>query len=147
MRSAAATRASASASTWWSPGRSADGSFGPDERTLADNIGRRGARVLTADDGAAANDVLRIHEHGGDFETRAAVRHVSVGADGIRRLGVEFLDRQAPDRLLPYVEPKARPRNGTRGTRKTPHTPVQAAPPPHARTNAAATRGSASAST
>ncbi|MET0554123.1 MAG: protein kinase [Vicinamibacteria bacterium] len=102
-----------------------DGSFERDERTLADNIGRRGARVLTADDGAAVNDVLRIREHGGDFETRAAVRHVSVGTDGIRRLGVEFLDRQAPDRLVPFVEPKPRPRRtGTRGTRKTPHTPV-----------------------
>ena len=111
----------------------ADGSFERDERTLADNIGRRGARVLTADDGASMNDVLRIREHGGDFETRAAVRHVSVGADGIRRLGVEFLDRQAPDRLVPFVEPKARPRrSGTRSTRRTPHTPLQAAPPPRA---------------
>jgi serine/threonine-protein kinase len=111
----------------------ADGSFERDERTLADNIGRRGARVLTADQGAAVNDVLRIREHGGDFETRAVVRHVSVGADGIRRLGVEFLDRQAPDRLVPFVEPKARPRrSGTRGTRKTPHTPLQATPPPRA---------------
>jgi hypothetical protein len=111
----------------------ADGSFERDERTLADNVGRRGARVLTADDGASVNDVLRIREHGGDFETRAAVRHVSVGADGIRRLGVEFLDRQAPDRLVPFVEPRARPRRtGTRGTRKTPHTPLPAAPPPRA---------------
>jgi serine/threonine protein kinase len=109
----------------------ADGSFEADERTLADNIGRRGARVLTADDGASTNDVLRIREHGGAFETRAAVRHVSVGADGIRRLGVEFLDRQAPDRLVPFVEPKAR-RSATRGTRKTPHTPLHAAPPARA---------------
>jgi hypothetical protein len=110
-----------------------DGSFERDERTLADNVGRRGARVLTADDSAAVNDVLRIREHGGDFETRAAVRHVSVGADGIRRLGVEFLDRQAPDRLVPYVEPRPRPRRtGTRGTRRTPPTPVLAAAPPRA---------------
>ena len=108
-----------------------DGSFERDERTLADNIGRRGARVLTADAGVAANDVLRIREQGGDFETRAAVRHVSVGADGIRRLGVEFLDREAPDRLVPTVEPKPRPRRtGTRGTRRTPHTPTVAAAPP-----------------
>jgi hypothetical protein len=108
----------------------ADGSFERDERTLADNVGRRGARVLTADAGASVNDVLRIREHGGDFETRAAVRHVSIGSDGIRRLGVEFLDRQAPDRLVPFVEPKARPRRtGTRPTRRTPHTPVQPARP------------------
>jgi serine/threonine protein kinase len=111
----------------------ADGSFEADERTLADNIGRRGARVLTADHGASTNDVLRIREHGGDFETRAAVRHVSVGADGIRRLGVEFLDRQAPDRLVPFVEPKARPRrSGTRSTPRTPHTPLHPASPPRA---------------
>ena len=81
---------------------------GPDERTLADNIGRRGARVLTADDRSAIGDVVRISERGGDFQTTATVRHVSVGVDGIRRLGVEFIDRTAPDRLLP--NPEARPR-------------------------------------
>jgi hypothetical protein len=83
---------------------------GADERTLADNIGRRGARVLTADDRAAVGDIVRIAEQGGDFQVTAAVRHVSVGADGIRRLGVEFLDRSAPDRLVPNPEARPRPK-------------------------------------
>jgi serine/threonine protein kinase len=102
-----------------------DGTSGPEERTLADNIGRRGARVLTADDRAAVGDRVRIVERGGDFETGATVRHVSVGADGIRRLGVEFIDRVAPDRLLPNPEARPRPRRQTRpDASRLPETPI-----------------------
>ncbi|HET9317558.1 MAG TPA: protein kinase, partial [Vicinamibacteria bacterium] len=102
-----------------------DGVPGPDERTLADNIGRRGARILTADDRAAIGDKVRIAERGGDFETSATVRHVSVGADGIRRLGVEFIDRMAPDRLLPNPEAKPRPKRQARlSASQLPDTPL-----------------------
>ncbi len=102
-----------------------DGVAGPEERTLADNIGRRGARILTADDRAAVGDRVRLAERGGDFETHATVRHVSVGSDGIRRLGVEFSDRTAPDRLLPNPEAKPRPRRVVRpSARQLPDTPL-----------------------
>jgi hypothetical protein len=98
---------------------------GADELTLADNIGRRGARILTADDRAAIGDVVRITERGGDFQTTAMVRHVSVGADGIRRLGVEFVDRTAPDRLLPNPEARPRPRRQSRpSASQLPDTPL-----------------------
>ena len=98
---------------------------GPDERTLADNIGRRGARVLTADDRSAIGDVVRISERGGDFQTTATVRHVSVGTDGIRRLGVEFIDRTAPDRLLPNPEARPRPKRQSRpSASQLPDTPL-----------------------
>lgn len=98
---------------------------GPDERTLADNIGRRGARILTADDRSAIGDVVRITERGGDFQTTATVRHVSVGADGIRRLGVEFIDRTAPDRLLPNPEARPRPKRQSRpSASQLPDTPL-----------------------
>ena len=77
---------------------------GADERTLADNIGRRGR--ARADGGRPRRGGRhRAHRRAGRrFQTTAAVRHVSVGADGIRRLGVEFLDRSAPDRLVPNPE-------------------------------------------
>ncbi len=102
-----------------------DGVPGADELTLADNIGRRGARILTADDRAAIGDVVRIRERGGDFQTTATVRHVSVGADGIRRLGVEFMDRTAPDRLLPNPEARPRPRRQSRpDASQLPETPL-----------------------
>jgi hypothetical protein len=102
-----------------------DGLPGPDERTLADNIGRRGARILTADDRAAIGDKVRLAERGGDFETTAMVRHVSVGPDGIRRLGVEFIDRVAPDRLLPNPDAKPRPRRQSRpSVSQLPDTPL-----------------------
>ena len=122
---------------------------GPDERTLADNIGRRGARVLTADDRSAIGDVVRISERGGDFQTTATVRHVSVGVDGIRRLGVEFIDRTAPDRLLPNPEARPRPRRQSRpSASQLPDTPMSVkSVRPRRPGAAAATRGSASAST
>ena len=109
-----------------------DGVPGPAERTLADNIGQRGARILTADDRAAIGDKVRLTERGGDFETTATVRHVSVGADGIRRLGVEFIDRMAPDRLLPNPEAKPRPRRQSRpSASQLPDTPLSLKNVPH----------------
>jgi len=71
----------------------------PDERTLAENISRGGARVMTADPSISASDVVRFREVGGDFQTQAEVRHAYAGRDRIRRLNLKFLDRPAPDRL------------------------------------------------
>jgi hypothetical protein len=71
-----------------------------EERTIADNLGRGGARVMTAMAEVELGARLLIEEVGGDFRTRAVVRHALVGHDRIRRLGLEFLDRQAPDRLV-----------------------------------------------
>jgi hypothetical protein len=71
------------------------------ERTLAENFGRGGAQVFTAMSSLAIGEIVRLTELGGDFQTRAAVRSTYIASDRIRRLNVEFLDREAPDRLLP----------------------------------------------
>jgi hypothetical protein len=55
--------------------------------------------VLTARD-LAKGDVIVLHEVGGNFETRAEVRELNLGKDGIRRLNVRFLDGRSPDHLV-----------------------------------------------
>jgi tetratricopeptide (TPR) repeat protein len=47
---------------------------------------------------------VAIEEVGGDFTTRAEVRHTFVGSDKLPRLGVKLLDCVAPDRLVPEDE-------------------------------------------
>jgi hypothetical protein len=72
-----------------------------EERTIADNLSRGGARVrrLTIS-GFKVGDVVGFEEVGGDFRTRATVRNAYVGPDRIPRLGLQFLDSKAPDRLV-----------------------------------------------
>jgi hypothetical protein len=70
-----------------------------EERTVAENIGLGGARLLTASE-LSRGDVVMLHEVGGSFETRAEVRDLHVGKDGIRRLSVRFLDGRSPDHLV-----------------------------------------------
>jgi serine/threonine protein kinase len=77
----------------------AQGRLEREERTIAENISRGGARVMTAmpiEKGA----ILSFEEVGGSFKTRAEVRNAYVGKDKIRRLNLQFLDREAPDRLV-----------------------------------------------
>ena len=90
-----------------------------EERTVVDNIGRRGARVLTTMTDLGVGDVVSIQEVGSEFKTRATVRSAITGGDNIRRVGLEFLDRTAPDHLVPTDDtmmrtprppPKANPR-------------------------------------
>ena len=70
-----------------------------EERTVADNISKGGARLMTARE-LAKGDVIVLHEVGGTFEARAEVRDLHVGKDGIRRLNVRFLDGRSPDHLV-----------------------------------------------
>jgi hypothetical protein len=70
-----------------------------EELTVADNLSRGGAHVKTTLD-FSEGDVVLLQEAGGGFATRAAIRAVVEGPDGIARLHLKFLDRQAPDRLL-----------------------------------------------
>jgi hypothetical protein len=77
-----------------------DGVPGPlEERTIAENIGRGGARVISMLQ-VARGEVLMLTEVDGDFETRAEVRDIFYGPDNIPRLSLKFLDDQAPDRLV-----------------------------------------------
>jgi len=70
-----------------------------EERTIAENIGRHGARVMSALP-VGAGEVLLFTEIDGDFETRAQICGVYVGPDNIPRLNLHFLDNPAPDRLV-----------------------------------------------
>jgi hypothetical protein len=69
------------------------------EATVADNLGPGGARVKTSLS-LARGDVVWVAEVGGPFRTRAEVRHVSVGRDGVARANVTFLDAQPSERML-----------------------------------------------
>jgi serine/threonine protein kinase len=71
-----------------------------EERTIAENISRNGARVMTSMNAVAIGDVVQLEEVGGNFKTRAEVRNAYVGRDKIRRLNLRFVDDQAPDRLV-----------------------------------------------
>jgi len=70
-----------------------------EELTVADNIGRGGARVMTTL-GFQLGDVVLLQEAGGGFATRAQVQGITKVQPTIERLHLQFLDRQAPDRML-----------------------------------------------
>jgi hypothetical protein len=76
------------------------GAPGEEERTIAENLGKGGARVMTSMS-VTKGEILLVEEMGGPFRTRAEVRNVYVGADRIPRLNLQFLDGEAPDRLVP----------------------------------------------
>jgi predicted Ser/Thr protein kinase len=71
-----------------------------EERTIAENVGRGGARVMTSMAALATGDIVHLEEVGGPFKTRAEVRGTYVGKDNIRRLNLHFLDSPAPDYLV-----------------------------------------------
>jgi len=71
-----------------------------EERTIAENISRGGARVMTTMSSLVPGDVVHLDEVGGPYKTRAEVRGSYVGKDGIRRLNLLFLDSSAPDYLV-----------------------------------------------
>jgi hypothetical protein len=71
-----------------------------EERTIAENCGRGGARVMTTMTSLIVGDLVHLEEVGGPFKTRANVRGSYVGRDGIRRLNLQFVDSPAPDYLV-----------------------------------------------
>jgi len=93
-----------------------DGSVEKEERTIADNVSQAGARVLTSMTEVEVGDKISLSEIGGDFETDALVRNAFVGPDNIPRLGIEFIGKTAPDRLIPDSDdrPRARRQPATR---------------------------------
>jgi hypothetical protein len=70
-----------------------------EELTVADNLSKGGAHVMTTLD-FAVGDIVLVQEAGGGFATRAEIRAKGQGIDGIGRLHLKFLDRVTPDRLL-----------------------------------------------
>lgn len=72
---------------------------GAEERTVAENLGKGGARVMTALP-LAKGEIVMVEELGGPFRTRAEICNVYIGEDRVQRLNLHFLDAQAPDRLV-----------------------------------------------
>jgi hypothetical protein len=70
-----------------------------EELTVADNVARGGARVMTSL-GFQVGEILLLQEAGGGFATRAEVRGITKVQPTVDRLHLRFLDRQAPERLL-----------------------------------------------
>jgi hypothetical protein len=70
-----------------------------EELTVADNVSRGGARVMTSLS-FQVGDILLLQEAGGGFATRAEVRAITKAQRAVDRLHLRFLDRQAPDRLI-----------------------------------------------
>lgn len=70
-----------------------------EELTVADNVSKGGARVMTSL-GFQVGEILLLQEAGGGFATRAEVRGITKVQLTVDRLHLRFLDRHAPDRLL-----------------------------------------------
>jgi PilZ domain-containing protein len=69
------------------------------EATVAENLGPGGACLKTSLS-LARGDVVWVAEAGGPFRTRAEIRNVGLGRDGVSRVNVMFLDADAPERLM-----------------------------------------------
>jgi serine/threonine-protein kinase len=79
-----------------------------EERTVAENMGRGGARVFTTWSELAPGDIVHLEHVDGPFRTRAEVRGSYVGTDNVRRLNLHFLDSPAPDYLVRVDESSPR---------------------------------------
>jgi hypothetical protein len=69
------------------------------EQTVAENLSKGGARVLTSLP-VVKGEIVIVEEVGGPFRTRAEIRNIYIGKDKIPRLNLKFLDDEAPDRLI-----------------------------------------------
>ena len=80
--------------------RTDTGAPGPqNEYTVAENLSKGGARVLTSLP-VVKGEVVMVEETAGPFRTRAEIRNIYIGKDKIPRLNLKFLDGEAPDRLI-----------------------------------------------
>ncbi len=62
---------------------------GADEKTVLENFGPGGARVMTAQP-FGEGEVLTIEDAEGSFRATAEIRSIYLGKDGIRRLNLKF---------------------------------------------------------
>ena len=76
-----------------------EGDSGQEEQTVAENLCKTGARVMTTMP-VAKGEIVVVEEMGGDFRTRAEIRNVYIGQDRVPRLNLRFLDLEAPERLV-----------------------------------------------
>jgi len=69
------------------------------EFTVAENLSKGGARVLTTLP-VVKGEIIIVEEMAGPFRTRAEIRNIYIGTDKVPRLNLRFLDGEAPDRLI-----------------------------------------------
>ena len=81
----------------------APGGVAMEEITIAEDVSQWGAQVKASTLPVLKGAILRVHEPGSDFQTRAEVRNISIGQDGQPRLHLLFIDKPAPERMLPAV--------------------------------------------
>ena len=79
----------------------APGGVAREERVEAEQLAQRGAIVKAATLPVAKGTLLSVSEIDGDFEGRAEVRTIAIGADGQPRLHLFFVDGPLPERLVP----------------------------------------------
>lgn len=71
-----------------------------EELIRTEDVSRSGARLVVRSPLAQGEIVLVQGWNGDPFETRAEVRRVYIGRDGQTRLGVAFIDAEAPAHIL-----------------------------------------------
>jgi hypothetical protein len=81
----------------------APGGVAREEKTVAENLGKWGAQVKTQLP-VAKGEMVLVEEVDGDYHTRAEIRNVFIGSDGVVRLNLLFLDGPVPERLLPPAD-------------------------------------------
>ena len=69
------------------------------EFTVAENLSKGGARVLTTLP-VVKGEIIIVEEMAGPFRSRAEIRNIYIGKDKVPRLNLRFLDGEAPDRLI-----------------------------------------------
>jgi PilZ domain len=70
-----------------------------EEQTVTENLSRGGLRVQTGM-AVSKGEILFVEDPRGAFSTRAEIRNVFIGKDGIPRLNLRFLNGGAPERLI-----------------------------------------------
>ena len=72
-----------------------NGEIASSEHTVSENISRRGASIFTALE-VPGGRFVRLTSGQSDIVVFAVVRSTNIGTDGIRRMNVEFVDRDWP---------------------------------------------------
>ena len=75
------------------------------EETVAENLSKWGALVKTALP-VAKGEMVLVNECAGRYRSRAEIRNVNIGTDGLVRLNLLFLDGPVPDEILPPPKPE-----------------------------------------
>ena len=86
-------------------GRERAGGRRGEEDVTVESLAPRVAVVRTTRLPVARGTLLAVEDKGGLFRSRAEVTSIVIGADGLPRVSLRFLDDPVPDRLLPKDDP------------------------------------------